>query len=100
MGVTGVVILVVLALLKHTLLAAGAAGVVVKQYPVTPLLSLALAVKDSWPLLGALTATPEMLGAVVSAASPPAPPPPQADKTNKPMAEIDNVFKRMVVPKN
>jgi hypothetical protein len=57
---------------------------------------VALTVKVSCPLLGALTVTPEMVGAAVSGASPP--PPPQADKTNTLMADKENDFKCMIRP--
>jgi hypothetical protein len=59
--------------------------------------SLAVAVTVTCPLLGALTLTPEMVGAVVSEVPPPLPPPPQADNKRAKMVIVGSCLECMLI---
>ncbi len=63
---------------KQLSVEAGFVAEVLKQYPVTAVLSVATADRVICELFGALALTLVIVGAVVSAVAPP-PPPPQAD---------------------
>ena len=74
---------------KQLSVEAGFVAEVLKQYPVTAVLSVATADRVICELFGALALTLVIVGAVVSAvAPPPPPPPPQAD------SKADTITKR------